>query len=63
LRESRERGGRPGHHPAWAFTSEMPAGLIELLAEGPVAIGQPSYKFSGPEEKPRLFVSRAPVKE
>lgn len=39
--------------------------MVERLdREGkPVVIGDMRYRYSGPEESPKLFVSRAPVKE
>ncbi len=54
---------REGHSAAWIFTDKAPRTLVDQLEKGPVTIGQFTYKFSGPEEKPKLFVSRAPVKE
>jgi hypothetical protein len=51
-----------GHSAGWIFTDKAPASLTELLEKGPVTVGSFTYKYSGPEEKPRLFVSRAPVK-
>ncbi len=52
-----------GHTAGWIFTDKAPGGLTEALEQGPVILGRFTYKYSGPEEKPRLFVSRAPVKE
>ncbi len=54
---------REGHTAGWIFTDKAPKPLVELLERGPVTLGRFSYKHSGPEEKPKLFVSRAPVKE
>ncbi len=54
---------REGHSAGWIFTDKAPRALAELLEKGPLTLGRFTYKFSGPEEKPRLFISRAPVKE
>ncbi len=54
---------KPPHSAGWIFADKAPRTLIEQLENGPVTLDKFSYKFSGPEEKPRLFVSRAPVKE
>ncbi len=54
---------RQGHRSGWVFSDKAPKSLTDQLEKGPVAIGQFSYKFSGPEEKLKLFVSRTPVKE
>ncbi len=54
---------REGHTAGWVFTDKAPKPLVELLEKGPVTLGRFSYKYSGPEEKPRLFVSRTPAKD
>jgi hypothetical protein len=52
-----------GHSAGWIFTDKAPRTLTEALEKGPVTLGQFTYKYSGPEEKPKLFVSRGPMKE
>ncbi len=54
---------REGHGAGWIFTDKAPRALTEALEKAPVTLGRFSYKYSGPEEKPKLFISRAPVKE
>jgi len=56
---------REGHRAGWIFAEKAPTVLIDWLErEGkPFVIGEFRYRFSGPEENPKLFVSRAPVKE
>lgn len=56
---------REGHRAGWIFAEKAPRHLLSLLErEGKsVAIGEFRYRFSGAEESPRLFVSRAPVNQ
>lgn len=54
---------REGHSAGWIFADKVPRTLVETLEKGPTTIGQFTYNYSGPEEKPKLFVSRTPGKE
>ena len=54
---------KEGHRAAWIFTDKTPKPLTDQLEKGPVTLGEFTYKFSGPAENPKMFVSRAPVKE
>jgi hypothetical protein len=56
---------REGHRAGWIFTEKTPKPLVDRLEqEGKsIVIGDFRYRFSGPDEQPKLFVSRAPVEE
>jgi hypothetical protein len=54
---------KEGHRAAWIFANKAPVRLLELLDKGPVEIGEFAYRFSGPLDDPKKFVSRAPVHE
>lgn len=53
----------PPHRAGWIFTDKAPKALADILEKGPASIGLFSYKFSGPSEAPKRFVSRAPLEE
>ena len=54
---------KSGHRASWIFADKAPRALLETLAKGGVELGQFHYKFSGPSESPKLFVSRTPLKD
>lgn len=56
---------REGSREGWIFTDKAPKPLVERLEkeETPLVISGMQYRFSGPEEQPRLFISRTPIKE
>lgn len=56
---------REAHRAGWIFTDKAPRALVERLEREakPLVVGESRYRFSGPEENPKLFVSRVPVKE
>ncbi len=56
---------REGHRAGWIFTEKAPKPLVDRLDEEgkSIVIGDFRYRFSGPEEQPRLFVSRVPLAE
>ncbi len=54
---------RPPHRAGWVFADKAPRTLVEALEKGPVELGDFRYRFSGPEEQPKLFVTRSPLKD
>jgi hypothetical protein len=56
---------REGHRAGWIFTEKAPKPLVDRLEQEDksIVIGDFRYRFSGPDEQPKLFVSRAPVEE
>jgi hypothetical protein len=55
-----------GHRAAWIFAETKGAEpLVQAIRRsetGKIEVGGFSYKLSGPEENPNLFISRTPVK-
>jgi hypothetical protein len=51
---------KEGHRAAWIFANKAPVRLLELLDKGPVEIEEFTYRFSGPLDDAKKFVSRAP---
>ena len=56
---------REGHLAGWVFAEKAPKALLDRLEREakPIAIGEYRYRFSGPQESPKLFIARAPAKE
>jgi len=58
-----------GHSAGWVFQNLEDPGAKQLNAyleaqeKLPATIGKYRYRFSGPEDNPRMFISRAPVEK
>jgi hypothetical protein len=57
---------REGHRAAWIFSNQQGAKklaeAIRASSNGKVEIGDLAYRFSGPKEDRKLFISRNPLK-
>jgi hypothetical protein len=55
-----------GHRAAWIFSNqqgaEKLAESIRQSSDGKVIVSELSYRFSGPKEDRKMFISRAPLK-
>ncbi len=55
---------RQGHRAGWIFAGKAPKILTEELdKKTQITAGEFTYRYSGPADRPKLFVSRTPVKE
>ena len=55
---------KEGHRAGWIFSNRAPRSLATILEkQDQISIGSFSYRFSGPSDKPRLFVSRVPTED
>ena len=58
-----------GHSAGWIFrnlenpTAKQLNAYLEAEEKLPVTIGKHCYRFSGPEDNPHMFLSRAPVEK